>query len=65
MSLKYLEECLKHWNNIIRLTQDRYKPMPYVSMGHPGQRWPEFTSFHWQSFLQDVEADIDYVQNLD
>ena len=65
MSQEYLEKSFNHWNNIIRLTKDRYKPMPYVSMGHPDQRWPEFTSFHWQSFLEDVEADIEYVNSLD
>ncbi len=61
-ALEYLEKCLVHWENIVKLTRDRYKPMPYVSMGHHEQRWPDFTSFHWSNFLRDVEADIAYVR---
>jgi len=64
-ALKYLEECLEHWENIVKLTEDNYKPMPYVSMGHQDQRWPEFTSFHWSKFLMEVEADIEYVRNIE
>jgi len=62
-AIAHLEKCLESWKEVIRLTADRYKPMPYVSMGHHEQRWPEFTSFHWSIFLKDVEADIEYVRN--
>ena len=61
-ALEFLEKCLVHWENIIKLTVDRYKPMPYVSMGHHEQIWPDFTSFHWSNFLQEVEADIEYAR---
>ncbi len=54
MSLEYLKKCIGHWENIVRLTENRYKPMPYVSMGHHEPRWPEFTAFHWKYFLKDV-----------
>ncbi len=64
ISLEYLEKCLVHWKNVIRLTVDRYKPMPYIGIGN-NTRWPEFTSFHWSHFLKDVEADIEYVMNLE
>ena len=63
LSLEYLENCVNHWRNIIRLTENRYKPMPYVSMGHHEPRWPEFTAFHWKYFLKDVQQDFDFVQN--
>ncbi len=63
-ALDYLEFCVGHWRNVIELTRDRYRPMPYVSMGHPEQKWPDFTSFHWEQFLPDVRADQDYVKNL-
>jgi len=64
-ALEYLEKCWVHWENIVELTMDRYKPMPYVSMGHHEQLWPEFTSFHWSKFLKDVKADIEYVRNIE
>lgn len=63
-SLEYLEKCREYWNEVIRSTETRYQPMPYVSFGHHQPRWPEFTSFHWKHFLKDVEADIEYVRNL-
>lgn len=62
-AIAYLDKCVGHWENIIRLTDERYKPMPYVSMGHHEPRWPDFKAFHWKYFLKDVKADIDFVKN--
>jgi hypothetical protein len=64
-ALEYLENCAEHWKNIIKLTTDRYMPIPYVSMGHHTQKWPDFKAFHWELFLNDVVADIEYVKNLE
>jgi len=64
-ALDNLQKCVNHWNQIILLTKDRYKPMPYVSMGHHQPRWPEFTDFHWKYFLKDVEADLEFVKNME
>lgn len=64
-TLEYLEKCVDHWENVIRLTGGRYDPMPYVSMGHHEQRWPEFKAFHWKYFLKDVEADIEFVKKTE
>ena len=63
-SLDYLENCLSHWEKIILLTQDRYKPMPYVSFGHHEPRWPDFDSFHWKYFIDDVKYDLNFVENI-
>lgn len=63
-SLEFLEKCTGHWENVIRLTEKRYQPMPYVSMGHHEPRWPEFTAFHWKLFLKDVQQDLHYVMQL-
>jgi hypothetical protein len=63
-AVNHLETCLSHWENLIRCTEDRYQPMPYVSMGHPVQRWPDFKAFHWEFFLDDVKADLDHVRKL-
>ncbi len=62
-ALTYLEYCVGHWEKVIELTDERYKPMPYVSMGHHEPRWPEFKAFHWKYFLKDVKSDIDFVKN--
>jgi len=64
-AIDYLEKCTNHWDQIVRLTKDRYKPMPYVSMGHHEPRWPEFKTFHWKNFLSDVKEDVEYVKNLE
>ncbi|MDH5397640.1 MAG: hypothetical protein OEX02_05810 [Cyclobacteriaceae bacterium] len=64
-AVEYLEKCLLHWKEVIRLTEYRYKPMPYVSFGHHEPRWPKFNAFHWKLFLKDVEEDITYVRALD
>ena len=58
-AVSYLEKCVDHWQEIIRLTDIRYVTMPYVSMGHHQPRWPEFTGFHWKHFLKDVERDVE------
>ena len=63
-ALGYLEKCVLHWEKVIELTIDRYAPMPYVSMGHHEPKWPAFTSFHWSHFLEEVQADLDYVKQL-
>jgi hypothetical protein len=63
-ALARLEACSGWWEDVVRLTSDRYRPMPYVSMGHPEQRWPEFTRFHWSEFQADVEADLDWAKAL-
>ena len=64
-SVEYLEKCLGNWKDVIRLTIDRYEPMPYVSFGHHEPRWPEFKAFHWNVCLKDVEADLNFVKNSD
>ena len=61
-SIIHLKNCIEHWQKIIELTEDRYKPMPYVSMGHHEPKWPEFKEFHWKNFLKDVEADLEFVR---
>ena len=61
-AVKNLEKGIHYWKQVIRLTENRYKPMPYVSMGHPDQKWPDFKEFHWKNFLPDVEADLEWVK---
>jgi len=63
-SIRHLGQCILYWEEVNRLTELRYSPMPYVSMGHPEQKWPEFSSFHWVDFLNEVERDLTYVKEL-
>jgi hypothetical protein len=63
-TVDHLQNCVSHWEDVIRLTSDRYQPMPYVSMGHHDQKWPDFKAFHWELFRNEVQADLDYVKNL-
>ena len=63
-SIRLLQSCILHWKEVIRLTEIRYMRMPYVSMGHPDQKWPGFKSFHWMDFLDEVENDVDYVKGV-
>ena len=63
-ALLYLNQCLTHWQNVVRLTKDRYLPMPYVSIGDQRQKWPDFKTFHWSYFLKDVKADIEFVNKM-
>ncbi len=58
-AVHYMENCVRHWQEVIRLTDSRYVTMPYVSMGHHTPRWPEFTGFHWKHFLKDVTRDVE------
>ena len=62
--IAHLEDCLASWVNVVELTSDRYRPMPYVSMGHHEPRWPGFTHFHWSLFTDQVKADLDYAYNI-
>ncbi|MGW8315770.1 MAG: hypothetical protein ACWGNV_09240, partial [Bacteroidales bacterium] len=62
--LQNLQQGILHWKEVIRLTELRYKPMPYVSMGYPDQKWPGFKSFHWMDFLDEVERDVDVVKKM-
>jgi hypothetical protein len=63
-ALEYLDACIEHWDNVVRMTRDRYRDMPYVSMGHHNQRWPEFQAFHWEHFRDEVIRDRDHVNEL-
>ena len=64
-AISHLEACSESWEELVRLTSDRYRPMPYVSMGHHEPRWPDFTHFHWSLFSDQVKADVDYARALE
>jgi hypothetical protein len=63
-AITQLEKCITHWENVIRLTKDRYKPMPYVSIESDNPRWGDFSKFHWSQFKSAVAADVEYARNL-
>jgi len=54
-ALELLEKCLKHWDNVIIFTKDRYAPTPHVST----ERWGDnFREFSWELFRPQVIRDI-------
>ena len=63
-AINHLTNCREHWKQVVTLTKDRYQPMPYVSMGHHEQKWPDFKRFHWSEFSLEVERDIEFATNL-
>jgi len=64
-AVDHLQNCVSHWEDVIRMTSFRYQPMPYVGIGHKNQRWSDFKTFHWEHFRNEVQADLDYVKNLE
>jgi hypothetical protein len=63
-SLQHAEKALENWKNIVKLTETRYKLMPYVMMTHPENKWPDFKGFHWKNYLKEVEYDIEYIKSI-
>ena len=64
-ALMYANKCLKHWKNVIILTENRYQLMPYVMMNHPENKWPNFKGFHWKDYLSEVEYDIEFIRSIE
>jgi hypothetical protein len=63
-ALDYANKCLIHWNNVVKMTKERYQLMPYVMMEHPENQWPDFNGFHWKEYLKEVEYDIEYINGI-
>ena len=58
-AISWLEEGLKNWDKVIEYTQDRYRPVPHVSIALEGNdAIPGYTAFSWQFFRPQVERDI-------
>ncbi|WP_114750127.1 hypothetical protein [Pleomorphovibrio marinus] len=58
-AISYLERCVGHWDEVIRLTKDRYRSVPHVSTEHYGE---EFTTFSWEQFRPQVVRDLEIVK---
>ncbi len=58
-AIQLLENCVDHWDEVIRLTKDRYMEVPHVSTEHYDE---EFTSFSWEQFRPQVLRDIEIVK---
>ena len=54
-SVKYLEEALKHWDEIIKISEPYYNPVPLTHLHH---RQPDNNKFHWSVFRSKVVEDI-------
>ena len=56
IAIRCLEECLKYWDKVIELTEDRYKAVPHVSTQHYGE---EYQLFSWKLLRSQVVKDIE------
>ncbi len=54
-AIRLLEQCLKHWDQVIAFTQDRYLPTPHVSTQNYGE---EYQVFSWALLRPQVVRDI-------
>lgn len=54
-AIELLENCLNHWDQVIKYTKDRYYPTPHVSTERYGE---EFKAFSWELLRPQVEGDI-------
>ncbi len=59
-AIHYLEKCLKHWDQVVDFTKDRYNPTPHVATQRYGDN---FTEFSWESLRPQVERDIEIAKN--
>jgi hypothetical protein len=50
-----LPYAAQHWENVIEVTQSRYKPQPLMHLGK--------TLFSWELFRPEVQADIQFVKD--
>jgi hypothetical protein len=51
-----LKKALKHWDQVIAYTKDRYLPTPYVALGMYKDTFPLFS---WEGLRDQVVRDID------
>jgi hypothetical protein len=54
-AIQILDAGLGHWDQVVALTKDRYRPTPHVSTQNYG---PEYTHFSWEELRPQVERDI-------
>jgi hypothetical protein len=54
-AIDLLEQCLLHWDQVIKFTKDRYLPTPHVMTQNYGE---DFQVFSWELMRPQVENDI-------
>ncbi|WP_439487185.1 hypothetical protein [Algoriphagus sp.] len=55
LAIQLLENCLDHWDQVIKFTKNRYNPTPHVSTQRYGDNFQEFS---WELLRPQVERDI-------
>jgi hypothetical protein len=63
-AINFLQKCTGHWENVVELTKNRYRPMPYVSIETENPQWDHFTDFHWSHFTGEVARDLQFAKDL-
>jgi hypothetical protein len=65
-AVKYLENALEYWDEVISITSPLYNDMPLVHYSEQdGKSWKEndHLRFHWQLLRPDVASDIEVAKN--
>lgn len=61
-AVKYLENALQYWNEVVAITRPIYNDMPLVHYSEQdGKHWKEndHLRFHWEKLIPDVKRDIE------
>ncbi len=56
-----LQRCVEHWEDVVRLTKDRYLPVPHVANEYYGD---EFKTFSWEQLRPQVVRDIQIAKDF-
>ena len=59
-SINHLRNALDHWEMVVALTEDRYRPVPHVSIPEDQE---EYRAFSWAWYLPQVKRDLDIAES--
>ena len=66
-AIRYLQQSLVYWDNIISITKPLYKKMPLVHLSQQGGKETPanfYNSFHWMDLRDDVVKDVQAAKEL-
>ncbi len=65
-AVKYLENALRYWDEVVSITRPLYNDMPLVHFSEQdGKHWKEndHLRFHWELLRPEVAKDIEIAKN--
>ncbi len=60
-AVRLLQQCVDHWDGVVRHTKDRYLPVPHVANEYYGD---EFKTFSWEQLRPQVVRDIQIAKDI-